>query len=105
MYRGCSFAEEKDAQDFLRRILGNPESLKGFISTTPDPVIAHRYASSGAFKVVVVVLNSKNGVYFGPHSTHPEDEEALISYRFYLRGLKMTKMDGIVHVLAEEVPR
>lgn len=42
---------------------------------------------------------------FGPYSTHPEDEEALISYKFYLKGLTKYEEDGILYVLAEEVPR
>ena len=79
--------------------------MTGFISTTPDPVIAHHYASVGDYKIVVVVPNSQNGVYFGPYSTHSEDEEALISYKFHLKGLKMSKNDDIVYVLEEEVAR
>ena len=52
-----------------------------------------------------MVPNSQNGVYFGPYSYHPEDEEALISYKFYLRGLQKYEEDGILYVLAEEVAR
>lgn len=105
VYRGCAFdtAEKMDA--YLQKLFGEPESLMGFISTTPDPVIARHYASAGKYKVVVVVPNSQNGVYFGPYSTHPEDEEALISYKFYLKGLKRYEKDGILYVLAEEVAR
>ena len=36
---------------------------------------------------------------------HPEDEEALISYKYYLRGLQTFEEDGILYVLAEEVAR
>ena len=105
VYRGCTFDTAEKLDAYLQKLFGEPESLMGFISTTPDPVIAHHYASSGKFKVVVVVPNSQNGVYFGPHSTHPEDEETLISYKFYLRGLKKYEADGILYVLAEEVAR
>ena len=35
----------------------------------------------------------------------PEDEEALISYKFYLKGLTKYEEDGIIYVLAEEVAR
>ena len=34
-----------------------------------------------------------------------EDEETLISYKFYLRGLQTFEEDGILYVLAEEVAR
>ena len=105
VYRGCSFDSIDDAEKYLNLLFNDPENLKGFISTTPDPVIAQHYASAGKIKVVVVVPNSQNGVYFGPYSTHPEDEEALISYKFYLRGLKKYEADGILYVLAEEVAR
>ena len=105
VYRGCAFDTAEKLDAYLQKLFGEPESLMGFISTTPDPVIAHHYASSGKFKVVVVVPNSQNGVYFGPYSTHPEDEEALISYKFYLKGLKKYEEDGILYVLAEEVAR
>ena len=105
VYRGCSFDSIDDAEKYLNLLFNDPENLKGFISTTPDPVVAHHYAAPGKFKVVVVVPNSRNGVYFGPHSTHPEDEETLISYKFYLKGLKKYEADGILYVLAEEVAR
>ena len=105
VYRGCTFDTAENLDAYLQKLFGEPESLMGFISTTPDPVIAHHYASSGKFKVVVVVPNSQNGVYFGPYSYHPEDEEALISYKFYLKGLKRYEKDGILYVLAEEVAR
>ena len=105
VYRGCSFEKKEDAEVYLQKLFGNPKSLSGFISTTPDPVVARHYAAAGKFKIVVVVPNSQNGVYFGPYSTHPEDEEALISYKFYLRGLKKYEEDGIIYVLAEEVAR
>jgi len=105
VYRGCSFDSIDDAENYIRKIFEKPETLKGFISTTPDPVVARHYAAAGKIKVVVVVPNSQNGVYFGPYSTHPEDEEALISYKFYLKGLTKYEEDGIIYVLAEEVAR
>ena len=105
VYRGCVFDTSEKMDAYLQKLFGEPESLMGFISTTPDPVIARHYASAGKYKVVVVVPNSQNGVYFGPYSTHPEDEEALISYKFYLKGLKRYEKDGILYVLAEEVAR
>lgn len=105
VYRGCSFDSVDAAEKYLNLLFNAPENLKGFISTTPDPVVARHYASAGKIKVVVVVPNSQNGVYFGPHSKHPEDEEALISHKFYLKGLTKYEEDGILYVLAEEVPR
>ena len=105
LYRGCSFDNVEDAETYLRKIFERPETLRGFISTSPDPVVAAHYAAAGKIKVVVVVPNSQNGVYFGPYSTHPEDEEALISYKFYLKGLKRYERDGILYVLAEEGAR
>ena len=105
LYRGCAFASLTKAEKYVTDLFENPTSLKGFISTTPDPVVAHHYAASGDFKIIVVIPNSKNGVYFGPHSTHPEDEETLISYKFFLRGLKKYEKDGILYILAEELPR
>ena len=40
-----------------------------------------------------ICQEGRDEVYFGPYSTHPEDEEALISYKFYLRGLKKSCRD------------
>lgn len=105
VYRGCNFPKEEDRDLYISTLMLEPEKLMGFISTTPDPVVARHYASAGKNKVVIIVPNSQNGVYFGPYSTHPEDEEALISYKFYLKGLKKYEENGIVYVLAEEVAR
>ena len=92
-------------RDYLTKLFTEPEKLMGFISTTPDPVVAHHYTKSGNFKIIVVIPHSRNGVYFGPYSKHPEDEETLISYKFFLRGLKKYEKDGILYILAEELPR
>ena len=105
VYRGCSFAREADMQEYINKLMNSPETLMEFISTTPDPVVAHHYASANTYRVIVVVPNVKNAVYFGPYSAHPEDEEALISYKFCLSGLKTYKRNGIVYVIAEEIAR
>ena len=105
VYRGCAFDNEDDVAEYIEKLLRTPEKLTGFISTTPDPVVAHRYASSGAYKVVIVVPNCRNAVYFGPYSTHPEDEESLINYDFYLKALDKYEKDGIIYVIAEEKRR
>lgn len=105
VYRGCAFETEEAFHDYLKKLFAEPENLMGFISTTPDPVVAHHYASADKYKVVIVVPNSQNGVYFGPYSRHPEDEETLISYKFFLKGLQKYEHNGILYVLAEELPR
>ena len=105
LYRGCSFENADDAGKYLDLLFDGPPKLKGLIAVTPDPVIAQHYASVGKVKVVPVLPTSQNGAYYGPRSTHPEDEEALISYKFYLKGLKTIQKDDILYVLAEEVPR
>ena len=105
LYRGCSFSSRQAMNNYVEKLLNEPTKLTGFISTTPDPVVAYHYAKAGKHRVLVVIPNSKNGVYFGPHSTHPEDEEALISYKFYLRGLKTYETDDILYVMVDEVLR
>ena len=67
--------------------------------------MAYHYATGGKFPVVIVIPNSHNAVYFGPHSTHPEDEEALISYKFYLKPVEKYRKDGILYIMVEEAPR
>lgn len=32
---------------------------------------------------------------------HPEDEEALLSYRFYLRAVDKMQKDGIIYIIAK----
>lgn len=105
LYRGCCFDDPAKMNDYIGKILQSPESLTGFVSMTPDPVLAAHYASAEKYKVVLIVPNSKNAVYFGPYSKHPEDEEALLSRNFYLRGLKTRKEGDTVYVLTEEVSR
>ena len=85
--------------------MNTPESLSGFVSTTPNPAIAHHYAKQGKIKMILVVPNSRNAVYFGPYSTHPEDQETLLGYDFYLKGLTYCKKGDIVHILAKECKR
>ena len=91
------FADPEQAIKVLQETLGN-ENCRVVVSL-------NHYTKSGNFKIIVVIPNSRNGVYFGPHSTHPEDEETLISYKFFLRGLKKYEKDGILYILAEELPR
>ncbi len=105
VYRGCSFDSEKDRDWYVSSLMIEPENLKGFVSTTPDPIVAKHYASAKKYRVIVVVPNSKNAVYFGPHSRHPEDEEALLSHKFYLKGLTKYENDGIIYIMAEETRR
>lgn len=65
-----------------------------------------RWRSVGEIMQLCVISSHPGGREdFGPYSTHPEDEEALISYKFYLKGLTKYEEDGILYVLAEEVPR
>ena len=105
LYRGCAFDDANAARQYVKLIFSKPENLTGFVSMTPDPVIAHHYATAEKHSVVIVVVNSRNAVYFGPHSKHPEDEEALLSYKFYLKPIEKYEKDGIVYIMAEEVPR
>lgn len=105
LYRGCAFENKDDFAGYVASIFEKPKSLTGFISTTPDPVVAHHYAANGKYKVVIVIPNSRNAVYFGPYSKHPEDEEALMSYKFYLQAVDKFEKDGILYIMAEEVPR
>ena len=72
---------------------------------TPYPVVAMQYAKASAHPMVIVVPHSAHAVYFGPHSTHPEDEEALIDYRYYLKGIARFTSGGILYVVAEEKER
>ena len=55
----------------------------------------------------IFVFSSKNFDASPPaaDSSPPEDEEALLSYKYYLKPIEKYKKDGIVYVLAEEVPR
>lgn len=65
-----------------------------------------RWRSVGEIMQLCVISSHPGGREdFGPYSTHPEDEEALISYKFYLKGLKRYEADGMLYVLAEEVAR
>ena len=105
LYRGCTFDSEEDLARYVSTFTAVPRELTGFISTTPDPVVAHHYATGGKFPVVIVIPNSHNAVYFGPYSKHPEDEEALMSYKFYLKPVEKYRKDGILYIMAEEIPR
>src|SRR5574344_1001521 len=105
LYRGCCFSDQEALKNYVDILFRKPESLSGFVSMTPDPVLAAHYASGAPFQVVLVVPNARNAVYFGPYSKHPEDEEALLSRNFYLRGLKTRREGNTVYVLAEEVAR
>ncbi len=74
----------------------------------PPPLasaVAMQYAKASAHPMVIVVPHSAHAVYFGPHSTHPEDEEALIDYRHYLKGIARFTSGGILYIVAEEKER
>ena len=105
VYRGCSFPTAQARQDYVTKLFDKPKSLTGFVLTTPDPVVAMQYAKASAHPMVIVVPHSAHAVYFGPHSTHPEDEEALIDYRYYLKGVATFSRGGILYVVAEEKER
>ena len=105
LYRGCTFDSEDRLLEYLKTLAETPQNLGGFISATPDPVVAHHYATLGRFPVMIVIPNSREAVYFGPYSKHPEDEEALLSYKFYLKTVEKYKKDGIVYVMAEVIAR
>jgi len=105
VYRGCSFETDKERDSYISSLIASPESLMGFISTSPDPVVVHHYAGAKPFRVILVIPNSRNAACFGPYSSHPEDEEALISCDFYLQALDKYEKDGIMYIIAEEKRR
>ena len=105
LFRGWAFESQEEADRFFDALMDTPESLSGFVSTTPNPAIAHHYAKQGKVKMILVVPNSRNAVYFGPYSTHPEDQETLLGYDFYLKGLTYCKKGDIVYILAKECKR
>ena len=105
LFRGCTFESQEEADGYFKSLMDTPESLTGFVSTTPNPAIAHHYAKQGKIKMILVVPNSRNAVYFGPYSTHPEDQETLLDYDFYLKGLTYCKKGDIVYILAKECKR
>ena len=105
LFRGCTFESQEEADRYFESLMDTPEALTGFVSTTPNPAIAHHYAKQGKIKMILVVPNSCNAVYFGPYSTHPEDQETLLDYDFYLKGLTYCKKGDIVYILAKECKR
>ena len=110
LFRGMSFRTEKELNDFINKQILGPEPLNnGFTSTTYDPDAAQQYMQ-GKHKIMLHIVNPKNGALLADHSAVPGDREVLfpenITFQPFANpktGRILEEKDGVVHIYLKEV--
>ena len=112
LFRGMSFDSKKDFDDFInKQILGSKPLNNGFTSTTYDPNAAQKYMQ-GKHKIMLHIVNPKNGALLADHSAVPGDREVLfpenISFQPFANpktGRILTEINGVTHIYVTEVQK